>query len=365
MRRIEGQVTEEILNVVGGKPVDKAEPYPVSTYRQLVEHVAKLAYLNKDHLLFFRGQGVDYRNRTGASTFYPTIYRGDYVPQREINYRFLILEHASRKLREFFNEEKIQGFEELIWKRYVQWSVLQHYEVCETPLLDLTHSLRVACSFAQYGAQHGHGYVYVFGLPYVMNRVSHNSEHDIVNIRLLSICPPEALRPYFQEGYLAGTEDITNEYDSKDKLDFRNRLISKFQIPSQTRFWGRGFSRIPASVLYPRGDRIEKLCKIITQDLESQLLPGQQGEFIQEWTDLENFLLKKARDREERVFSINEAIEVLVETGQLEGDLVFDLHELRKYRNLVLHEPAKITQDQLEDRIQRVKEINQVLVSGS
>jgi hypothetical protein len=361
MRRIEGQITKGISEFIGQEPVAKAAAYPVSTYRELVEQVAELSYLNKDYLLFFRGQGVDYRNRTGSSTFYPTIYRGDYVPQREVNNRFRLLEHAARKLREIFESEKIQGYEELLWKKYIQWSILQHYEVCDTPLLDLTHSLRVACSFAQLGSKDDYGYVYAFGLPYVTNRVSHNSEHDIVNIRLLSICPPEALRPYFQEGYLAGTEDITNEYDSKDKLDFRNRLVAKFQIPRQAKFWGKGSYRIPASVLYPRSDRIEDLCKQISIELRSQLLPGQLGEFLQEWTKLENTLLTRARDLEKRVFSINKAIDVLAKAELIERDLVYVLHELRKFRNIVVHEPRKITQDQIEERIRQVEEINQYL----
>ena len=269
MRQITGQITPEIQEFIGDQSVDRAEAYPVTTYRKLVEQIAKLAYLNKDFLLFFRGQGLDYRNRGGASTFYPTIYRGDYIQATEIKHRFRLLDEGAKSISRIFVEQKIQGYPEFIWKKYVQWSILQHYEVCNTPLFDLTHSLRVACSFAQLEASEGYGYVYVFGLPYVMNRISHNSEHDIVNIRLLSICPPEALRPYFQEGYLAGTEDITDEYNSKDSLDFRNRLIAKFRIPSQTRFWGKGFSQIPRTVLYPRNDRVEKLCNELKSGTKS------------------------------------------------------------------------------------------------
>ncbi len=361
MRQITGQITQEIQAFIGDERVDKADPFLVTTYRRLVEQVAKLAYLNKDHLLFFRGQGRDYRNRAGASTFYPTIYRGDYVLQREMKNRFRILESAARKLRQIFEEEEIQGYTELMWKKYVQWSILQHYEVCDTPLFDLTHSLRVACSFAQLEAQEGVGYVYVFGLPYVMNRISHNSEHDLVNIRLLSICPPEALRPYFQEGYLAGTEDITDVYDSKDKLDFRNRLIAKFQIPSQAKFWGDGFSSIPRAVLYPRADRIEKLCKELSFELRSQLLPGQLGDFISEWTEIENVLLTKGRDQEERVLSISEAINALSETGVIEQDLAFRLHELRKFRNVLVHDPKEITQDETEERTTEAQEVKRSL----
>ena len=88
MSLIKGQITKEISEFIGDNQVDKAEAFTITTYRQLVEPVAKLAYLNKDHLLFFRGQGAGYRTRTGASTFYPTIYRGDYLPQGEINNRF-------------------------------------------------------------------------------------------------------------------------------------------------------------------------------------------------------------------------------------------------------------------------------------
>ena len=365
MRQIVGQITTEIMQFIGDERVDNSDAFPVSTYRQLVEHVAKLAYLNKDHLLFFRGQGVDYRNRAGASTFYPTIYRGDYTLQKEMDNRFRLLENASGILREIFEEEKIQGYEELVWKKYIQWSILQHYEVCDTPFLDLTHSLRVACSFAQIESKDGHGYVYVLGLPYITNRVTYNSEHDIVNVRLLSICPPEALRPYFQEGYLAGTEDIENVYDYKGKLDFRNRLIAKFHIPKHSKFWGRGFSMIPESVLYPRGDRIGKLCKEIRLELKSQLLPGQLGEFIQEWTDLENFFLMQARDREKRVLSSTEAIDVLAIAGVIDDKLVGDLHELRKFRNIVVHEPKKISPDQIDEQISQAQKMKQFLLKGS
>ena len=357
MRRIVGQVTPEITRFIGSNPLDKNNAYPIPSYRELVEHIAKLAYLNKDHLLFFRGQGVDYRSQAGASTFYPSIYRGNYVRQIEIIRRFELLDHAARKLKDVFRKHQIPGHEELVWKRYIQWGVLQHYQVCQTPLFDLTHSLRVACSFAQLFAQHDSCFVYVFGLPYVTNRISHHSEHDIVNIRLLSICPPQALRPHFQEGYLSGTEDITSEYDSKDKLDFRNRLIAKFSIPASNIFWGKGFSRIPENVLFPENDRIEQVCREIKTELKSQLLPGQLGIFIQEWSDLENLLLSRTRDSEQRVFTITEAIKVALEKGLIDHDQFLKIDEIRKFRNLVVHQPKKISQSKIEEKIREVKDI--------
>jgi hypothetical protein len=269
MRKMDGILTNELSRHVHGMPVDVADPFPVSTFRKLVEQIARLAFLNKDHLFFFRGQGNDYRNKAGASTLYPSIYRGEYVSHEEIQTRFEILEEASGQLSRLVSNEKIEGYQELTRKKHIQWSILQHYEVCDTPLLDLTHSLRVACSFAQLFAEGSNGYVYVFGLPYITNRISINSEHDLINVRLLSICPPDALRPYFQEGYLAGTTDITSEYENKTELDFRNRLVAKFVIPRSKRFWGSGFSSIPSSVLFPRGDRFGKIC----QEIEVQNHP--------------------------------------------------------------------------------------------
>ena len=264
-------------------------------------------------------------------------------------------------LRKIFEEEEIQGYTELMWKKHIQWSILQHYGVYETPLFDLTHSIRVACSFAQYKAQEGKGYVYVFGMPYVMNRISHNSEHDLVNIRLLSICPPEALRPYFQEGYLAGTEDITDFYDSKDKLDFRNRLIAKFEIPSQARFWGEGFDRIPDTVLYPRGDRIEKLCREIKKEVCSHFRTGMDGQFLCAWKGLGDFILSESREREGKVFSIGEAINVLAETGVVDQGLVYRLQELRKFRNVLAYKTEEFTQEEIEERMVDLQEIRRAL----
>jgi hypothetical protein len=221
MRGIEGKITQKLATVIDEKDVASGDGFPVDTYRELVEYCAALAYLNKDHLLFFRGQGVDFKNKNDKSTFYPSIYRGDYLPKREVEHRFDILNQASSKLVELLSTRTKDGTGELKRKKYIQWSILQHYEVCGTPLIDLTHSLRVACSFAQLENGNDHAYVYVFGLPYITNRISINSEHDLINIRLLSICPPDALRPYFQEGYLAATSDIEHEYDSKSELDFK------------------------------------------------------------------------------------------------------------------------------------------------
>jgi hypothetical protein len=328
MREITPTLTPELQRHVGSNSIDSSQPFPVDTYQQIVIQCARLAYQNKDHLLFFRGQARDYRSKSRSSTIYPTIYRGDYLLQREINYRFDILNEASRQLRDLFKMEEVEGYQELSRKTYVQWSILQHYGVCSTPLIDLTHSIRVACSFAQFESRDSTAYVFAFGLPYATNRISINSEHNIVLVRLLSICPPDALRPYFQDGYLSGTTDITNEYESKTELDYKNRLVAKFQIPNHSDFWGSGFSAIPESVLYPTNDRVEELCKTIQISLKENLLPGNLGEFLKAWTEFEAEIISLAKKIDPDIHTLRSAVNLLMRAEVIDPGAILTYTEI-------------------------------------
>src|ERR1035438_682581 len=263
MQRIIPKLTKELEGHIADREVWQAPPYAVGTYRELVEHTARLAYANRNQLIFFRGQSTDFQSKAGGSTLYPAIYRGESLAPAEIDLRFKVLDWACQEFLSLLEEQAGDGFRDIAKKKYVQWSILQHYEVAATPLIDVTQSLRVACSFAQLANKGGPGYVYALGLPYPTNRISINSEEEIVNIRLLSICPPDALRPYFQEGYMAGTPDVISNYDSKTELDFRNRLIAKFEIPAGASFWGRNFSALPSTALYPTRDKMGRLCSQI------------------------------------------------------------------------------------------------------
>lgn len=57
MRKITGHLTPEILDhYKQHKNIAKADAFPVKTYRELTEIIAKLSYLNKDHLLFLEAK---------------------------------------------------------------------------------------------------------------------------------------------------------------------------------------------------------------------------------------------------------------------------------------------------------------------
>ena len=354
MRKIEPRLTKTLAKKFDKKNIAGGNAVLIKTYRKLVEKTARLAYLNKDYLLFFRGQETDYKNRVGNSTFYPSIYREDYLPQRELNYRFDILNEACKKIKRLFRESGIQGYKEMQRKKYIQWSILQHYEVCKTPLLDITHSLRVACSFAQLDNSGKYAYVFIFALPYLTNRISINSEHDLVNIRLLSIAPPSALRPYYQEGYLAGTEDITNEYDSKSELDFNNRLVVKFKIPNTKSFWETDFKSIPKNFLYPDSDKVFHICNEIKEDLGNELQVGILGEFLKGWFEIEEKIFNSAKKLLVRTYSLREALEILLKNKIIDYSVYSRIDRLRKIRNLIVHRQKELEKGQLHKYIEEI-----------
>lgn len=365
MQPIKGTLPRDLADLVGDTPVAKAPPVPVATFRELMEHIARLSYVNKDYLLFFRGQAADYKNKVGASSFYPSIYRGDRVLREELERRFSVLSAASARLVEAFKSHKIQGASDVRRRKLIQWSILQHYEVCPTPLLDFTQSVRVACSFAMLDKSKTEPLVFVFGLPYLTNRISTNSEQDIVNVRLLSICPPDALRPFFQEGYLAGTDEVTFDFpNSKDELDFNSRLIAKFQIRRGAKFWSRGFAPIPKEALYPTSDRVLAICKEIEIEVADSVQPADLGRFLKAWTKLETRLLSLARELSDRVFSVIEAIRVLDRSEQLSPMYLQRLHNVRQLRNKAVHDPSRLEPGELTTGEREIELLLNLLKDG-
>jgi len=244
-----------------------SEALEVSVFSDLVRHIAYISYHNPEYALFFRAQSKDYKNCEDRTTIFPSIYR---IPSSKrysreiIQNRFSVLKQAEEVLLNEFRKHRFLGVSKLTKYREMRWAILQHYEVCETPLLDITHSLRVACSFALHKPSQD-PYIFVLGLPHPNGSISFYVEQELLNIRLLSICPPKALRPYFQEGYLIGSfpsqEDIRNS-----QYDFARRLIAKFHLTLDT-FIDESFNPIPHSALFPLGDTIKRRCDQIKRNL--------------------------------------------------------------------------------------------------
>lgn len=240
----------------------------VTNYKSLVKNVARISYHNPRYTLFYRGQDLDYRNKLNKTKIYPSIYNvdGDKTLNQNLQTkRFKILNLASDALLREFKKKGIVGHSKMYKFDELSWSVLQHYKVCETPLLDITNSLRVAASFALAGTK-DFGYLFILGLPAPNGSISYYVEEELLNIRLLSICPPDALRPYFQEGYLIGTFP-SKEEKKQGKHDFGRRLIAKFKLRKRN-FWNEDFTPIPENALYPTRDKIRTICDKISLDIK-------------------------------------------------------------------------------------------------
>ncbi|MDX2277930.1 MAG: hypothetical protein NW218_00015 [Saprospiraceae bacterium] len=113
------------------------------------------------------------------------------------------------------------------------------------------------------------GVVYVLALPWMNDAIGYNSHEEIINLRLVSICPPQAQRPFFQEGYLAG-QFPNYKLDAPKRspqFDLSRRVIAKFCFDINQDFWGSGFMNIPEDKLYPGNDVIGEICLKIREEM--------------------------------------------------------------------------------------------------
>jgi len=238
----------------------------VNDYADMVRKIATLAFKNPQWLLFFRGQNEDHKAGY-TSSLLPAIFRNLDNEKNTLKQRFESLAYAEKllvKQYKFAGERGIQRHDIL------RWAILQHYQIHPTPLLDVTYSPRVACSFSGIKVAGRSTYVYVLGMPQISGSVSVSSEHEIQNIRLLSVCPPEALRPHYQEGHLVGDYPTLSYAERSDidlsEVDFSRRLVCKFRLRSSGK---NRFQTISDKFLFPgsRKDRVRGMAEKIIKEL--------------------------------------------------------------------------------------------------
>lgn len=234
--------------------VRKQAGHFVSSFVELVRKVAELQFRNWNSVLLFRGQNANYENRAKSSSLKPALFRPlkntrDNPSEETLKRRFERLKLSEARLSETYSA---LGASRIKAHRVLRWAILQHYDVCDTPLLDVTHSLRVAAAFATLKAT-SECYIYVLAIPNLSGAITANAEAGLQVIRLASICPPQALRPHIQQGYLLGEypdlQDIeqTQLYNPHE-IDFGKRLIGKFRFhPTQS----DGFEPAGKLDLYP------------------------------------------------------------------------------------------------------------------
>jgi hypothetical protein len=261
----------KIRSTTNGR-VRSSPGHRVTSYLELATKIAELQFYNNQHVLLFRGQSSDYRNLKGNSTLKPSLFRHRIEDKNNppdaglLLDRFELLKHAERQLVETFRNKKLVGRDRLVRHRLLRWAILQHYEVCGTPLLDVTHSLRIAASFASHGKTE-ECFLYVLAVPNISGTVTVSADAGLQIVKLSGICPPDAVRPHIQEGYLLGEYPDMPDMDQKQmyrpyEIDFGLRLVAKFRFDKKTLWRSRDFKIVPRRALYPSPKK-DPICRIL------------------------------------------------------------------------------------------------------
>ncbi len=263
-----GNKTEWKINDATVYKIRCSPGFPVKTFKQLVDEVALVTLSNKNYEMYYRGQIFDfkdstairYRKETPKTIIYPSICRPE--KKEDGSYKTSIKgTQIKKRYEELYNLIDIAN--ESIWKpNEYYFSLFQHYDILPTPLIDITQSLRVAASFSLRNSDSG--YLYVFGLPYPYQSISYFNDLGIVLIKLQNVCPVEARRPRYQEGYLVGNFPIRPTKDASDNL--AQRLVAKFYIDNKDgEFWDKDFQSMPEDVLFPKHDQVKIDLKTIKE----------------------------------------------------------------------------------------------------
>ncbi|MBI1233046.1 MAG: FRG domain-containing protein [Alphaproteobacteria bacterium] len=247
--------------------------YYVSNYGELVSNISEIQYSNRDYVFLFRGQNGDYADERGLTTIKPSMYR-NYSPSKglvfdrdKIIQNSKHLEMCEAKLIEKFSDvygSRNEFLHDLKRNEILRWSILQHYEICKTPLLDVTSSLSVACSFASISinknkseSESDFAHIMVLAVPALTGGASVFADEGFQVLRLSNFCPPSAARPHWQEGYLIGPYPTFRptrraELNRGDDVECAVRLVAKFNFNVDS-FWkkSRTHRKLPKSALFP------------------------------------------------------------------------------------------------------------------
>ena len=264
-------ISEKVSNSL----IRKSHGKKVKDYIELAALVAELQYRNPDYVLLFRGQDNDYRDQEGSqSTCWPRFLRSDEL-WRPWWHKGRALKIASDLLVKRMSALNTYASRKMRREKAVQWAILQHYDIVDTPFLDVTQSLRIAASFAS-SKKTDEAFLLVFAMPQISGGVTVSAEANVELVRLASVCPPEAVRPHIQEAYALGDYpqiDIESSTYSTES-DCANRLIAKFRF-SPAKFWEKNgnFPQVPNEALYPSShdDPMARIADEIKYNVEAQM----------------------------------------------------------------------------------------------
>lgn len=153
----------------------------VNNFLELAKKIAELQFYNPKYVFLFRGQNQDWKNLKNNSTIKPSLFRpmagSKKLPTSAVlTNRFARLIKAEELLMQAYHKNTFfSGKQKIQRQRILRWAILQHYEICFTPLLDVTQSLRIASSFAT-RPNCDQAWIYVLGVPNLSGTLTANME---------------------------------------------------------------------------------------------------------------------------------------------------------------------------------------------
>ena len=244
------------------KKIRMSKPFKVETFSKLVDCIARLSYFNKSYTLFFRGQNEEYPLESCLRTIYPGILRENIrnkIPLESLKKKLDFHDNELRA-RNHYRNPRMYGAQNIMMYKYLRWAILQHYEKCPTPFIDITRSLIVALSFAliNYTKEDNNflskGILYVLALPWPSKHFHESKDEELVLVNMAGITPPIAKRPYRQDAFCVMHNNIEND-TSKDKFDLSNRMVCKFEISNTKSFWKGDAQLFKKDHLTPKNDK--------------------------------------------------------------------------------------------------------------
>jgi len=244
--------------------VISTSPLVPNNYSELCDLVAKLAYFNRRYVLFFRGQDKEYKFKSRFPTIYPNYFRKLLMKQNPADQLKKVLDENSNKLKRKIHVRKIRfhGSFYVVGNELLRFALLQHYEICDTPLIDLTQSLYVAASFAllppvgEDERGYREGIVYVIALPRNNKIYRDDVSDNIFLTNLVGITPPQAKRPYRQEAYSVTSSNLNLELIGDiSHFDLAGRVVCKFKVNNSDEFWNCGMNPMTREFLLPEDDK--------------------------------------------------------------------------------------------------------------
>ena len=341
-------------NIENSKEIAKEKAIFVDTYEELVEKIANISYENQDNIMYFRGQNQEYLNSSGNTTIYPSIYRGT-LSALELKNRFQSLNDSAKLLIKVAKEHKYKGILELNESKEIQWSMLEHYKICNTPYLDITLSLMAACSFATMDSNLEYGYLYVLEFPKLPRQMIVDEEEELLVIKLSNIFSPDAKRPYYQEGFMAATRDITDDYKKKSDLDFKSRLLFKYKFPNDKSFWNEDFSPLKKKFLYPEDDKCYRIAQEVKTENRRAFKNDRAGDFLFLWNELDEIL--RANAKYNKYVSLANILQRGLDSQFYSETFCKEVEYLNSFRNILVYKRKEVNSIELEIQITNIKSI--------